>query len=601
MLRSRRMAARRTRRLPARPSAGPLARPLARIPARLAAAALLLGLGGCTVGPDFSLPKLWPLGGWNDRSTREPAARPAEGAILAGVTVGTDPDPEWWRGFGDPQLTALVERAIAGNLDLQQAVLRITEAQQNEAAARAAGLPSLTGTASYTYQQLGLRGLLESHGAYGAVDGLRAPDSALNRYSPGLGDRVGAAGRDLLGEVTQPISLYQGALNASWELDLFGRVRRSVEQAGARTQASVEATRDGLVSLEAEVARNYATLRGAQALLASQRENVATAQGVLDLTRRRRQQGLTTELDVENARAQVETQQSQLPQYERQARLAMNRLAVLVGEPPGRLDAELAAAAPIPPTPPVVPVGLPATLARRRPDIRQAEANLHAATAGVGVAVAQFYPDISLTGSLGVRATDFSYLSNWSSHFYSIGPSISLPIFQGGRLTANLRVARAQAGEAALAYRAAVLRGLEESENALAAYRTDAQQRESLRRTVRAAETALQLARERYDHGLSSFIDVLDAQRTFLQSRQQLLQATLALTLDVVAIYRALGGGWEETAAPAPPPQRPVPHPDAILGVAGPPPGTAAPAGGVGGDAGVDARAGAGGDAGAGR
>ncbi|MHA8049450.1 TolC family protein, partial [Roseomonas mucosa] len=204
----------------------------------------------------------------------------------------------------------------------------------------------------------------------------------------------------------------------------------------------------------------------------------------------------------------------------------------------------------IPPTPPAVPVGLPASLARRRPDIRQAEARLHAATAGVGVAVANFYPDISLTGSLGARGLEASSLTNWSNHFYSFGPSISLPIFQGGRLTANLRTARAQQAEAALAYRGTVLNALGEVEDSLVAYRTDRAQLESLDQSVRSADTALSLARSRYNSGLSNFIDVLDAQRTLVQARQQRLQATLSLTTDLVSLYKALGGGWQDVAPP---------------------------------------------------
>jgi NodT family efflux transporter outer membrane factor (OMF) lipoprotein len=210
----------------------------------------------------------------------------------------------------------------------------------------------------------------------------------------------------------------------------------------------------------------------------------------------------------------------------------------------------------------MVGVGVPSTLARRRPDIREAEAQLHAATANVGVAVASFYPDISLTGSLGLRALDASYLTDWASHFYSIGPSISLPIFQGGRLTAGLRVARAQAAEAALAYRGTVINALREVENALVAYRTDKVARDKTEETVKSADLALYLARNRYEHGLSDFIQVLDAERTLVSARQQLVQADIGLTGDIVALYKALGGGWEKEAGditvptidPTPPP-----------------------------------------------
>jgi multidrug efflux system outer membrane protein len=311
----------------------------------------------------------------------------------------------------------------------------------------------------------------------------------------------------------------------------------------------MEATNDALVMLEGQVAQAYVQLRGAQALTVAQRQNVQTAQQGLDLTQQRQRQGLTTALDVEQARTQLANFQSQSPGYEKQAQQALNRLSVLTGEPPGALDAMLGPSAPLPKVPRVVEIGVPSTLARRRPDIRQAEARLHAATANVGVAVASFYPDISLTGNFGLRATDVSFLTNWASNFYSFGPSISLPIFQGGRLTAGLRMARAQEAEATLAYRGTVLNALREVEDALVAYRTDRVARDRLAQAVRSGDTALYLARDRYTHGLADFIQVLDAERTVVASRQQLVQADMMLTNDVVALYDALGGGWQEDAA----------------------------------------------------
>ncbi|HWL80600.1 MAG TPA: efflux transporter outer membrane subunit [Roseomonas sp.] len=499
------------------------------------AATMAVTLGACTVGPDFTPPRAEVPAGWSD-AARNPTAA---------VSLQADPDPRWWTSFKDPVLTSLIERTVAGNPGLQQAVLRIVEARQAEAAARGAGLPSLAGQGSYTRQQLGLRGLLKSQGVFNSVEGLRSSQQ-LNGQEPGLGNRVADALEGALNGATGPSNLFQLGFDSSWELDLFGRVRRSVEQANAQTQAAVEGTNDALVTLLAEVARTYAGLRGAQALARSQQENVDTARDLLRLTERRRGQGLTTELDVANQRAQLASYEAQLQPYLREAQQAMNRLSVLTGQPPGALDQELSVTAPIPPTPPSVPVGLPSSLARRRPDIRQAEARLHAATAGIGVATAQFYPDISLTGSLGVRAIDADYLTNWASHFYSFGPAISLPIFQGGRLTANLRLARAQQAEAALAYRSTVLSALGEVEDSLVAYRSDKTQRELLERSVKAAETALSLARSRYDNGLSSFLDVLDAQRSLVDARQQRVRATLALTTDLVSLYKALGGGWED-------------------------------------------------------
>ena len=515
---------------------------------RAAACAMLLGTAACTVGPDFTPPKPIDKASWND---------PSSGSVSA----QSNPDPEWWSGFDDPVLTALIEKSIKGNLDLQQAVLRIIEARQGEVAARAEGLPTLGATGSYKRNQLGAKGILESKGAFDQVDNL-----ADKKTSKAIGG--------LLNQITQPADIYQYGLSVSWELDLFGKVRRSVEQAGAKTEAAAEATSDALVMLEGQVAQAYVQLRGAQALAASQQENVRISRDAFELTQRRQQHGLTTELDVEQARTQLDNAQQQLPAFEKQVAQAMNSLSVLIGEPPGTVDPMVSAPAPLPKLPQMVGVGVPSTLARRRPDIREAEAQLHAATANVGVAVASFYPDISLTGNLGIRALDASYLTNWASHFYSFGPSVSLPIFEGGKLTAGLTLARAQAAEAALAYRGTVLKALQEVENALVAYRTDKIARDDAAETVKSAELTHYLARNRYEHGLSDFIQALDAERTLISARQQLVQADIALTIDIVALYKALGGGWEKKAGDITIPQidpTPPPLPAALDTVAGEP------------------------------
>jgi outer membrane protein, multidrug efflux system len=478
----------------------------------LGSAAILVG---CNAGPNFKSPNPHLPGRWN-------------GAAAAGATTRADPDPRWWRSFHDPELTRLIDRAAGGNLDLQQAVLRIAEARGQEIVAGAAGLPSISATGSYNRELLGLKGLLQQHGA-----------SNLTSEFPEAGP--------LLSQITKPIDLYQAGFDASWELDLFGRVRRSVEQAKAQTEEQVETANDALVSLEAEVAQTYAQLRGAQAETATLQDNLKAENDILALTSNRRANGLAPQLDVESAVAARASTQALLPQYEKQAEQAINRLSVLVGEPPGTLRGELQTPAPLPPLPPDVPIGLPASLARRRPDIRLAEAQLHAATAGVGIAVAQLFPDVSLTGNAGLRSDRAKYLARWASLFYSFGPAVSLPVFEGGRLTAGVRIAKTEEVEAVIGYRKAVLNALQEVENALAAYRTDETQRAALADTAAANERALALSRDRYRHGISSFIDVLNAEHNWAQSRQQLIAATLAETTDLVALYKALGGGWEET------------------------------------------------------
>jgi NodT family efflux transporter outer membrane factor (OMF) lipoprotein len=494
-------------------------------------------LSGCTVGPNYEPPHPPDVQAWR--------AAPAQGEL---AITRSNPDPKWWLAFDDPILAELIDRSIAGNLDIQQAVLRVVEARQGIVAARAAGLPTLGGTASYQREQLGVKGILESQGVYKDLNELADRLQPYNAAVPGLSTSGVSGARQALNQFTSPVNLYQYGLDSSWELDLFGRVRRSVEQARARAQGQSEALNDGLVMLESEIVQSYVQLRGAQALKASQEENVRAATVGLELAERRQRSGLTTELDVDQARTQLDDTRRQLPSFEKQIQQAMNALSVLTGQNPGALDAELRGVRPLPRIPAAVGIGVPSTLARRRPDIREAEANLHAATAGVGIAVASFYPDISLTGSIGIRALDASYLTNWASHFYSAGPSISLPIFSGGRLASNLTLARAQAQEAALNYRGTVLNALREVEDTLIAYRTDRDSRDQLEDTLRAAETTWSLAQSQYANGLTSFIQVLDSERTVLSDRQALVQADMQIANDIVALYRALGGGWEQSA-----------------------------------------------------
>jgi outer membrane protein, multidrug efflux system len=499
-------------------------------------ASAALCLWGCTVGPNYKRPDPPAVPAWKDEAARGQLAN-----------QGSDPDPRWWLSFNDPELTAVIEKGIAGNLDVQQAVLRVLEARQGIIAARAAGLPTLSGNASYQREQLGAKGILESQGAYRDLNQLADRLAPYNATVPGLSQSIATGGTQALNQLTTPQNLYQYGLDASWELDLFGRVRRSVEQARARAQAQTEALNDALIVLESEIVQGYIQLRGAQALKASQEENIRAAQEVLDLTVRRQQNGLTTELDVDQARTQFDDARRQLPSYDKQVQQALNMLSVLIGQGPGAVDDQLMESKPLPRIPGVVDVGVPSTLARRRPDIRQAEASLHAATAGVGVAVAAFYPDISLTGNFGMRALDPSYLTNWASHFYSAGPAISLPIFSGGQLSSNLTLARAEQQEAALSYRGTVLNALREVEDGLVAYRTDKASRDLLQDTLDSAESTWALARNQYDHGLTSFIQVLDAERTVLSDRQALVQADVQIVNDIVTLYRALGGGWETT------------------------------------------------------
>jgi multidrug efflux system outer membrane protein len=481
-------------------------------PARLVAAALLIAcLSACKVGPNFVPPN-------------EPTpTQYAESAPLANAAVS--PDTAWWNQFHDAQLDQLEDQAASGNLGLKVAYLRILAARIQVQATRAQGLPSLNGTASYTREQLGLAGIAKSKG----LDSGSTPPAI----------------QDLISSLEKPINLYQLGFDASWELDLFGKVRRSVEAADAQSRQAVESKNDLLVSLEAEIAQSYFQLRAAQVLRQMTVTLIADQRDVVDLTSSRQLHGLGSEADVQTARAQLASLEAQLPQYEQSIESSRHALAVLCGQTPEAFDAALEPAGQLPDLPQTVPVGIPSTLARRRPDIRNSEQALHAATAQVGVSVASLFPQLSLTGSLGLRNTDTRYLFDWASKFYSAGPGISLPIFNGGALIASVRLSRAEAAAAALSYRSTVLSALQEVEDGLSNLREDGERYASLNTTVAADQRALDIDLNAYRHGLVTYVTVLTLQLQTVQARQQLAQAQLTQIIDLIKLYKALGGGWQ--------------------------------------------------------
>jgi outer membrane protein, multidrug efflux system len=492
--------------------------------ARSLAACFLAGtLSACKVGPNFTPPHPTvpdEYAGMNNAADGGPAP-------VASRTL--PPASFWWQQFHDPTLDRLEEHAAAGNLDLQAAFLRIVEAREQVQSARAEGLPSLNASASYSREQLGLAGIIKSQ---------HINQGAASSTETGL-----------ISALESPVNLYQLGFDASWELDLFGKVRRSVEAADARSTGAVESRNDLLVSLEAEVAQDYFQLRAAQMLRAIIDDQIAAQREVFDLTQNRQQHGLASEADVDSAQAQLSTLQSELPPYEQSIATSRHALAVLTGLTPEAMDADFGDSGDLPALPAVIPVGVPSTLARRRPDIRQSEAALHAATAQIGVAVASLFPDISLTGSLGLRNLSPGYLFDWDSKFYTFGPTVSIPIFHGGALVSNVRLSRAQAAEAALNYRKTVLQALEEVEDGLTGLHQDAARTASLRDTVTADQHALEVDLDAYRHGLLTYISVLTVQIQTVQARQQLAQASLTQNTDLVKLYKALGGGWEDMPA----------------------------------------------------
>ena len=472
---------------------------------RLAALAGLALLSGCSVGPDFKPPE-------TGLSSKPFAAPGASGSMAE------PPNPDWWAIFRDPVLTGLEQQVASANLDVRAATIRLAESRFERNVAASQQLPSINADAHANRENFSQNGL-------------------VSLFAP-----LVPAGQAF---TIQPITDYYTGFDASWELDLWGHVRRQVEAANANVEASAEQRRGALVSALAETARDYISLRGAQAQLAIARDNLKISEDVLDVARERQRSGLQSALDTENAEGQIESVKAELPGLEQRESELINALSFLLDEPPGALRPKLAAPRAMPVTPPSAPVGVPSELARRRPDIRAAEAQLHAATADIGVAVAAFYPSIQLNGVAGFDSLTLPKLWWASSLQYNFGPSIQLPIFNAGRLRSTVELRTAQQREAALTYHRTVLQAWHDVVNALTAHRLEQERRARLKAQVDHARVALDIARARYKQGVEEYINVLNAQRTQLLAEQKLSESTTSLGLDLVQLFKALGGGWE--------------------------------------------------------
>ncbi|HLS82204.1 MAG TPA: efflux transporter outer membrane subunit [Steroidobacter sp.] len=468
---------------------------------------------GCAMGPSFT-----------PREMRAPDQWSAAALDEAGEIVQSDPAPQWWTLFGDPLLTELVELTHERNLDLRAAALRVAQSRaQRDAVAGRRG-PDVSGNASWQRQRQSEFGV-----------GTR------------LIDAIGAPGaeRDAVIDVlSQPHDVYQAGFDASWELDLWGRVRRMLESADASAAASAAELQFVQLSIAAETARTYIELRGVQDQLRIARRDVEASEGLLELTQLRADGGLVTQLDVVSQRARLADARARIPQIEQLATQLIDNLGLLCGEPPGALRERLAGARPIPTPPPQVAVGVPSQAARRRPDIRAAEARLQAATAEIGVAAADLYPRITLTGGFLAQSLESADLGEWGARQWAVGPSLYLPLFDGGRRRAVLELRELQQQEAAVNYQHTVLRAWREIDNALSAYRAEQRRLEDLQAAVAASQEAYEIAAMRYEHGLVSFLVALDAQRTLLQAQRAHSDSTTAVATHLVALYKALGGAW---------------------------------------------------------
>lgn len=464
----------------------------------------LLALTGCMVGPDFHKPETTMPASWHGLT---PADTPTSVAAPREIEL-----VEWWKSFNDATLTSLVERAVRANLDAKLAQARIRQARASLGVAGAGLWPEIDANAGYSYN----RGSTSS--------------------SSGSSSASGVA-----------YDLFQAGLDASWELDFFGGLRRNVEAADADLLAAVEDRRNVLVTLLGDVATNYVNLRGSQEQAEIARGNLKSQRHTAEITRKRHEAGFVSALDMANAKAQVALTKSQIPVFESSAQASIYALSVLLGQEPAALVRELAASAQIPPVPPEIPVGLPSELLRRRPDIRKAEAQIHAATARIGVATADLFPKFSLTGSFGFSSTDLNAFTSWNSRNYSVGPTLSWPIFDAGRIRWNIEVQNALEEQALLTYRKTVLTALQDVETALFAYAKEQDHHKALAEEVEQNQRAVDLSMKLYVVGKGDFLNVLIAERALYTSQDALVQSVRNLSGDLVALYKALGGGWEIT------------------------------------------------------
>ena len=466
----------------------------------------LAALIGCAVGPDY-----WPP------ETKVPKDWDGLAVVTPDTPSKTAPNPvalvEWWTAFNDPTLSSLLEMAVRANFDLRQAEARIRQAR---AALGVAGAPLLP----------------------------QADATALYQKSQGSSETAGGGAIATVGGVRE---LFQVGLDASWEIDIFGGNRRNIEAAGADLRAAVEDRRDVLIALVGDVGANYFNLRGFQQQIVIARKNLEAQKKTAQITHKRFAAGFISRLDVANADAQVATTESRIPFLESQARGAIYNLGMLLGREPAALEKDLARKAPIPPTPPGIPVGLPSDLLRRRPDIRRAEAKLHAATARIGVATADLFPKFFLTGSFGFSSNDLTTLGNMTnSKFWSFSPSVTWPIFAGGRIRWNIKVQDAIQEQALLTYQKTVLIALKDVETALVAYAKEQQRRQSLSEAVTNNRQAVDLAMRLYVTGKTDFLNVLIAQRSLYTSEDALVQSSRTVGSNLITLYKALGGGWEK-------------------------------------------------------
>jgi NodT family efflux transporter outer membrane factor (OMF) lipoprotein len=455
----------------------------------------LFMLSGCTtVGQNYSPPEMKTPVAWQKQQMGVSAEKQTTRESLS----------KWWTTFNDPVLSGLMDKAAAENLDLKQACSRVKQARIQRGITDADRFPSVnaTGSVGRTYRK-----------------DLKGDFTGTNRFSVGL--------------------------DASWEPDLFGGIKRTLEAADAELQGTEESYRGVLVSLFAEVAVNYVQMRTFQSQLLVVETNLKSQEETYNITRWRYQAGLTTELDVERAGSNLEGTRSGIPTLKSSIEQTRNTIAALLGSQPGSLDEELDTYKPVPVAPDEIAVGIPADLLRRRPDLRKAERDLAAQTARIGISQARLYPAINLSGTIGLDALSLGNLISTDSLSTGASSLISWPVYKAGAIMKDVELQQEIQDQTLLAYKSTLLTALKDVENALVAYSYDRTKRESLIKQAEFAAQAAETSRVQYSSGLIDFQSVLDAERTLLTSQDQVAQSDAQVILDIVGLYKALGGGWD--------------------------------------------------------
>lgn len=474
------------------------------------AALLIVGTGGCEVGPNYRPPSISVPGQFSPAT--QPTTQPAQVDLA-----------RWWQTFHDATLDGLVARGIAANFDVRLAESRVRQARAQVQYAAAGLFPTANGLGSF--------------------ERIQASNNLSNSaVSPGLGTGTTAGTSLFTGGTT---NFYQAGFDAAWELDVFGGTRRQIESAQASQQAQIEARRNALVTLTSEVANDYVMLRGYQEELKIARDNAQAQRHTLELQKMKLNVGLATALTIAQAEAQVATTESAIPPLRTMAEQMVEALAVLLDMPPDILRKDLGTWAALPVGPEAIPPGLPSELVRRRPDIRQAERQLAAATANIGAATAQLFPQFNLTGSLGLESVELQELANRSSLFGAAGPSVSWRIFDAGQILANIRIQNEMQKQALVQYRQSVVQAMSDVNSALTAFYQEQAHRRLLETAVSANRRSVDLSLQLNKAGVVDFLNVLTAQLSLYQSQDQLAQSQQTVSTDLIALYKALGGGWE--------------------------------------------------------